>query len=58
MIITSSYAAINFYEKGGAISDYTYTGEDWNPATYEGAASSPNKVYIYSASKALAEKAA
>ena len=58
VIITSSYAAINCYEKGGAIRDYTYTEDDWNPATYDGAAASPNKVYIYSASKALAEKAA
>jgi len=58
VLVTSSYAAINCYEKGGAIRDYTYTEADWNPATYEGAATSTNKVYTYAASKALAEKAA
>ena len=58
VLITSSYAAINCYEKGGAIRDYTYSENDWNPATYEDAATTNNKVYTYSASKALAEKAA
>lgn len=58
VLITSSYAAINCYEKGGAIRHYTYTEADWNPASYEAAATSDNKIYTYAASKALAEKAA
>ena len=56
VLITSSFAAMNCYEKGGTIRDYTYTADDWNPATYEGAASQESKVYVYMASKVLAEK--
>lgn len=56
LLLTSSFAAINCLEKGGSLRDYTYTEDDWNPATYEGAATHENKVYTYCASKALAEK--
>ncbi|PWN39818.1 NAD(P)-binding protein [Ceraceosorus guamensis] len=58
VLITSSFAAQNCYEKGGSIRDYTYTEKDWNPASYEDAKKSDNKVYTYAASKGLAEKAA
>ncbi|EDP41455.1 hypothetical protein MGL_4160 [Malassezia globosa CBS 7966] len=57
VLITSSFAAINCFEKGGSIRDYTYTEADWNPATYDIARTS-SKAYTYCASKALAEKAA
>ncbi|WFC97297.1 hypothetical protein MYAM1_000006 [Malassezia yamatoensis] len=55
VLITSSFAAMNCFEKGGSLRDYTYSEKDWNPATYEGAATQENKVYTYAASKGLAE---
>ncbi|GAA98285.1 uncharacterized protein L969DRAFT_47020 [Mixia osmundae IAM 14324] len=59
VVITSSFAAVTLFDKGGPWRDYTYTEDDWNPATFEQAndASKPG-AWIYSASKALAEKAA
>jgi nucleoside-diphosphate-sugar epimerase len=35
---------------------YTYTDEDWNPATYEEALKNDNGAFVYCASKKLAEK--
>ncbi|WFD44779.1 hypothetical protein MPSI1_003450 [Malassezia psittaci] len=58
LLLTSSFAAMNCIEKGGSLRDYTYSEKDWNPATYEGALKKDNKVYIYCASKVLAEQSA
>jgi len=35
VIITSSFAAINNFKAGGIRRDFTYTADDWNPATFE-----------------------
>ncbi|GAA5908401.1 uncharacterized protein JCM6883_004379 [Sporobolomyces salmoneus] len=59
VVITSSFAAVTNFEKGGPWRDYTYTSDDWNPTTLEQALS-PGKpgAFVYSASKTLAERAA
>lgn len=59
MVITSSMVAVLNFGLGGAFRDYTYTANDWNPATYEEAVKGDKPgMWIYSASKTLAEKAA
>ncbi|KAI5481793.1 NAD-dependent epimerase/dehydratase [Pseudohyphozyma bogoriensis] len=59
VVVTSSFAAVTDFTKGGPWRDYTYTGEDWNPTTLEQACE-PGRIgaFVYSASKKLAEKAA
>ncbi|TDL15605.1 NAD-P-binding protein [Rickenella mellea] len=57
VVITSSFAAIVDLAKLANVG-YTYTRNDWNPATYEEAAKSENPGYVYCASKVLAERAA
>jgi len=59
VVITSSFAAVTNLLAGGPFRDYTYTADDWNPATVEQACE-PGRPgpFIYSASKKLAEKAA
>lgn len=58
VVITSSFASIvNLSE--GTRPGYTYTEKDWNPVTYETAASKETDgASAYCASKTLAEKAA
>ncbi|GAA6061685.1 hypothetical protein JCM10212_005977 [Sporobolomyces blumeae] len=59
IVITSSFAAVTNFEKGGPWRDYTYTDKDWNPTTLEQACESGRiGAFVYSASKTLAEKAA
>lgn len=52
VIVTSSFAAIVNAQKGGARRNYTYSEDDWNPATYE-AAAKPDALpaFAYAASK-------
>ncbi|GAA5986673.1 hypothetical protein JCM5350_001447 [Sporobolomyces pararoseus] len=59
VVITSSFAAVTNFDKGGPFRDYTYTDADWNPTTLEQALT-PGKPgpFVYSASKTLAEQAA
>lgn len=59
VVVTSSFAAITDFSKGGPFRDYTYTSDDWNPTTLEQACE-PGKPgpFVYSASKKLADKAA
>lgn len=57
VVITSSFAAILDMSKG-TWPEHTYTEADWNPVTYEDAASASNPGVPYSASKTFAEKAA
>ena len=57
VVITSSFAAILDMSKG-TWAEHTYTEADWNPVTYEDAASASNPGVAYSASKTFAEKAA
>ena len=56
VVATSSFAAI-IDDREGSRPGYTYTDADWNPATYERAATSTDGAYVYRASKVLAEKA-
>lgn len=56
VVITSSLAAILDLSKG-LRPGYTYTDDDWNPATYEEGRDS-NATVAYCVSKVLAEKAA
>jgi len=59
IIITSSFVAVCDVALGGAWRDHTYTANDWNPATYEEAIKGDKSgLWVYFASKALAEKAA
>jgi len=59
IVITSSFVAVIDLALGGAWRDYTYTANDWNPATYEQAIKGDKPgMWVYCASKALAEKAA
>jgi len=59
IIITSSFVAVFDFAYGGPWRDYTYTADDWNPATYEEAIKGDKPgIWVYCASKALAEKAA
>ncbi|KAJ7122891.1 hypothetical protein C8R44DRAFT_918561 [Mycena epipterygia] len=55
-VITSSLAAVlNFPDlpyAGG-----TYSGKDWNPATFEEGVASKNPVFVYCAAKVLGERA-
>ena len=54
IVLTSSFGAV--FDKSRDLSKtYTYTSEDWNPATYEEAVSTPDLVFAYQASKKLAE---
>ncbi|GAA6036663.1 hypothetical protein JCM8097_001284 [Rhodosporidiobolus ruineniae] len=59
VVITSSFAAVTNLAAGGPWRDYTYTAEDWNPATIEDVLKPdvPGP-FVYSASKKLAEEAA
>jgi NADPH-dependent methylglyoxal reductase len=57
VILTSSFAAVFDYDLGYR-PGYTYTTDDWNPATYEQAASHSSGAWTYCASKGLMEKAA
>lgn len=57
VVITSSFASI-LDMNGGNRPGYKYSEKDWNPATYEEAAASPNGAFAYCASKKLAEEAA
>ena len=56
MVITSSLASMLDLKKG-LWPGHTYTEQDWNPETYEGAAAG-DIVTAYTASKSLAERAA
>lgn len=56
IVATSSFAAVIDDTKGKR-EGYTYTEEDWNPATYEKAVTSTDGPYVYRASKVLSEKA-
>ncbi|KAE8391130.1 hypothetical protein BDV23DRAFT_193347 [Aspergillus alliaceus] len=60
VVMTSSVAAVinQMHELGFHRPGYTYTEADWNPVTYEEASESQNFHAVYTASKALAEKAA
>ena len=55
LVNTSSFASM-LDMNAGARPGYTYTEADWNPMTYEEAATAPGPA-AYCASKALAEKA-
>ena len=55
LVITSSFASILDLSNGNR-PRYTYTDEDWNPATYEEALKSDDGAFVYCASKKLAEK--
>ncbi|KAL8286583.1 hypothetical protein RQP46_004600 [Phenoliferia psychrophenolica] len=59
VVVTSSFAAVTDFTKGGPFRDYTYTSKDWNPSTLENALE-PGRpgAFVYSASKTLAEHAA
>lgn len=54
VVLTSSFAAI-FDESRDPNVPYTYTTEDWNLATYEGAVSATKFINAYRGSKKLAE---
>jgi len=54
IVLTSSFAAV-IDPSRDPNEPYTYTSEDWNPATYEQAASTTEAISAYRASKKLAE---
>lgn len=54
IVLTSSFAAI-FDKSRDPNKPYTYTSEDWNPATYEEGVSTTEPIIAYRASKKLAE---
>lgn len=59
IVITSSFVAVFDLAIGGPWRDYTFTADDWNPATYEDAIKGDKPgIWVYCASKVLAEKAA
>ncbi|EJU03768.1 NADP-binding protein [Dacryopinax primogenitus] len=59
VVLTSSFVAVWDLMKGNGLwPEHTYTAEDWNPATWEQAAGAAHPLFVYSASKSLAEKAA
>lgn len=59
VVVTSSFAAVTDFNKGGAWREYNYTDSDWNPTTLEEACEDGRAgAFVYSASKKLAEKAA
>ncbi|SCZ90250.1 BZ3500_MvSof-1268-A1-R1_Chr1-3g01869 [Microbotryum saponariae] len=52
IVVTSSFAAVTDFTKGGPWRDYTYTAEDWNPSTMEeGLKPGQTGPFIYSLSK-------
>ena len=54
IVLAPSFGAV--FAKSRDLSEpYTYTSEDWNPSTYEDAASTSDLVFAYQASKKLAE---
>ncbi|KAJ7215115.1 hypothetical protein B0H12DRAFT_1032652, partial [Mycena haematopus] len=55
MVITSTFAAV-LNPKDLPNAGHTYTGKEWNPATYEMAKAMPNANFVYCAAKVLAEK--
>jgi nucleoside-diphosphate-sugar epimerase len=58
IVVTSSFVAVFDMGLGAAWRDYTYTANDWNPATYEQAVKGDKPgMWVYCASKVLAEKA-
>ncbi|CAM0135427.1 hypothetical protein VKS41_005064 [Umbelopsis sp. WA50703] len=57
VVITSSCAALFDLSKG-IRPGYTYTEQDWNPATWDQASKSDNPRFVYCASKKIAEQAA
>ncbi|KAJ6516362.1 hypothetical protein C8R45DRAFT_241387 [Mycena sanguinolenta] len=56
MVITSTFAAV-VNPKEMPNPGYTYTGKDWNSATYDMAKGIPNPNFVYCAAKVLAERA-
>lgn len=59
IVVTSSFVAVFDLATGGPWRDHTFTADDWNPATYEAAVKGDKPgIWVYCASKALAEKAA
>ena len=54
IVLTSSFGAVADKSRDPS-KPYTYTSEDWNPATYEEAVSASDPVFTYRASKKLAE---
>ena len=54
VVLTSSFAALFDISRDTNV-PYTYTAEDWNPATYEEAVSTTEFAIAYRASKKLAE---
>lgn len=57
VVLTSSAAALFDLSRDPKV-PYTYTAEDWNPVTYEEAASTTNLSIAYRASKKFAEQEA
>jgi len=57
VVVLSSFAAVMDPKKGFNVGK-TYSYKDWNPATWEQAASSELKPFVYTASKTFAEKVA
>ncbi|KAF7367592.1 NAD(P)-binding protein [Mycena sanguinolenta] len=55
MCITSTFAAV-VNPKDMPNIGHTYTGKEWNSATYEMAKSMPNPNFVYCAAKVVAEK--
>ncbi|SCV68368.1 BQ2448_489 [Microbotryum intermedium] len=52
IVVTSSFAAVTNFTKGGPWRDYTYTAQDWNPSTMEeGLQPGQTGAFIYSLSK-------
>ncbi|KAK0220386.1 hypothetical protein IW262DRAFT_1297461 [Armillaria fumosa] len=59
VVVTGSIAAVIDPTKGGVWRDYTYTAEDWNPLTYDQAASGALPgIAVYAVSKKVAEETA
>ncbi|KZP01480.1 NAD-P-binding protein [Calocera viscosa TUFC12733] len=59
VVITSSFIAVwDLLKDNGLWPGKTFTADDWNPATWDQAASSPNPYYVMAASKTIAEQAA
>ncbi|KAJ7179541.1 hypothetical protein C8R46DRAFT_887259 [Mycena filopes] len=56
MVITSSFAAVLKWSDLPAVG-HTYAGKEWNPATFDEAVAPTNPVFVYCASKVLAERA-
>jgi len=59
VVMTSSFVAVwNYLKNSGLWPGKTYTEKDWNPVTWEEAASTTNPYYVIAASKTCAEEAA